>query len=91
MKLLATLDDVALMRHFVFSRIDLRDHRKLAVIDNCLAYCGSQNCADPAFQVEARYAPWIDVLLRCQGPVVRQMQCLFLSGWVPETGETGLE
>ena len=46
---------------------------------------------DPEFRVKARFAPWVDVLLRCQGPVVRQMQCLFLSGWIPEKREAGLE
>ena len=90
-QLLATLDDVSRVWHLPFSRIDLRDHRKLAVIDNRIGYCGSQNCADPEFRVNARFAPWVDVLLRCQGPVVRQMQCLFLSGWIPEKGEAGLE
>ena len=90
-KLLATLDDVGLLRHLAFSRVDLRDHRKLVVIDNRLAYCGSQNCAEPEFRVKAAYAPWIDVLLRCEGPVVRQLQALFLSGWIPETGESDLD
>ncbi|MCK5248348.1 MAG: PLDc N-terminal domain-containing protein, partial [Spirochaetaceae bacterium] len=28
-------------------RIDLRNHRKIVVIDNRITYCGSQNCADP--------------------------------------------
>jgi len=32
------------------ARIDLRNHRKIAVIDNRLAFCGSQNCADPEFR-----------------------------------------
>ncbi|ARU04448.1 cardiolipin synthase [Comamonas serinivorans] len=86
-QLLATLDDVSRLWHMAFSRVDLRDHRKLVVIDNRIGYCGSQNCADPAFRIKARFAPWIDLLLRCEGPVVRQMQSLFLSGWVPETGE----
>ncbi len=89
-KLLATLNDVGLVRHWAFSRVDLRDHRKLVVIDNRIAYCGSQNCAEPEFRIKAAYAPWIDVLLRCEGPVVRQMQALFLSGWIPEAGEDGL-
>jgi cardiolipin synthase len=28
-------------------RIDLRNHRKIVVIDDRITYCGSQNCADP--------------------------------------------
>ncbi len=90
-KLLKTLNDIARWRHFAFSRADLRDHRKIVVIDNCIAYCGSQNCADPEFEVKPRFAPWIDMLLRCEGPIVRQQQSLFLSGWIAEAGEPGLE
>ena len=48
---------------------------------------GSQNTADPQFRIKAKYAPWIDVLLRCEGPVVRQAQHLFLGTWIAETGE----
>ncbi|AMJ55835.1 MULTISPECIES: cardiolipin synthase [Stenotrophomonas] len=89
--LLRTLDDLTRLQHMAFSRMDLRDHRKIVVIDNRTAYCGSQNCADPEFRVKPRYAPWIDLLLRCEGPVVAQIQRLFLSGWIPETGERALQ
>lgn len=85
--LLATLDDIPRLGHLAVGRLDLRNHRKLAVIDNAIAYCGSQNCADPQFRVLAHYAPWVDIFLRCQGPVVRQAQWLFLSTWIAETGE----
>ncbi len=90
-KRLKTLDDINRLQHMAFSRMDLRDHRKIAVIDNRIGYCGSQNCADPEFRVKPAYAPWIDLLLRCEGPVVSQLQFLFLGGWIPETGETGLD
>jgi cardiolipin synthase len=84
---LATLDDVPRLGHLAIGRVDLRNHRKIVVIDNCIAFCGSQNCADPEFRIKARYAPWVDIFLRCQGPVVRQQQHLFLSAWIAETGE----
>jgi len=83
----ATLNDIPRLGHLAIGRVDLRNHRKIVVIDNSIAYCGSQNCADPAFRVEAKYAPWIDIFLRCEGPVVRQEQSLFLSAWIAETGE----
>jgi cardiolipin synthase len=85
--LLAALEDIPRLGHAAVGRVDLRNHRKLVVIDNRIAFCGSQNCADPQFRVKARYAPWIDVLLRCEGPVVRQAQHLFLGTWIAETGE----
>jgi cardiolipin synthase A/B len=85
--LLAALEDIPRLGRFAVGRVDLRNHRKLVVIDNRIAFCGSQNCADPQFRVKAKYAPWIDILLRCEGPVVRQAQHLFLATWIAETGE----
>jgi len=63
-------------------RIDLRNHRKIVVIDGRVTYCGSQNCADPEFRVKARYAPWVDAVARFEGPVVRQNQYLFAGDWM---------
>jgi cardiolipin synthase len=63
-------------------RIDLRNHRKIVVIDNRITYCGSQNCADPEFRVKAKFAPWVDAMMRFEGPVVRQNQHLFASDWM---------
>ena len=68
-------------------RIDLRNHRKIVVIDNRITYCGSQNCADPEFRVKKKYAPWVDALIRFEGPIVRQNQYLFASDWQAGTGE----
>lgn len=82
-----TLNDIPRMGHLAVGRLDLRNHRKIVVIDNRIAFCGSQNCADPEFRVEAKFAPWVDILLRCEGPVVRQGQYLFLTTWIAETGE----
>lgn len=68
-------------------RIDLRNHRKIAVIDNRIAWCGSQNAADPEFEIKARFAPWVDIMSRWEGPVVHDMQFLFVADWLAETGE----
>ena len=66
----------------VFGRIDLRNHRKIVVIDGRITYCGSQNCADPEFLVKAKFAPWVDVVLRVEGAVAQQNQSLFISDWM---------
>lgn len=68
-------------------RVDLRNHRKLMVVDNEIAWCGSQNCADPEFRIKPRYAPWVDIMMRWQGPVARHCQYLFVSDWIGERGE----
>ncbi len=74
------------LKRALTGRIDLRNHRKIAVIDNRITYCGSQNCADPDFLPKAKFAPWVDVLLRFEGPVVRQNQHLFASDWMGNGG-----
>lgn len=68
-------------------RVDVRNHRKIVVIDNWITYCGSQNCADPEFAVKAKYAPWVDAVIRFEGPVARQNQQLFLADWFGCTRE----
>jgi cardiolipin synthase len=65
-------------------RIDLRNHRKIMVIDNRITYCGSQNCADPEFRIKAKFAPWVDAMVRFEGPIARQNQYLFASDWMAQ-------
>ena len=68
-------------------RIDLRNHRKIVVIDDAITYCGSQNCADPEFRIKSRYAPWVDAMVRFEGPIARQNQHLFAADWMAYVDE----
>ena len=68
-------------------RIDLRNHRKIVVIDGHVTYCGSQNCADPEFRIKAKYAPWVDAMMRFEGPIALQNQHLFASDWMTYVDE----
>jgi cardiolipin synthase len=68
-------------------RIDLRNHRKIVVIDGRITYCGSQNCADPEFAIKAKYAPWVDAMMRFEGPVARQNQHLFAGDWMAQVDD----
>lgn len=76
------------IRTILTSRLDLRNHRKITVIDSRITYCGSRNSADPEFLVKAKYAPWVDIMLRFTGPVVAQNQLLFASDWMQATNES---
>jgi len=73
--------------HAPFRRVDLRNHRKIVVIDHAITYCGSQNCADPEFRVKAKFAPWVDAVMRLEGPIAQQNQRLFAIDWMSATGE----
>lgn len=86
-QLVRTLPIGNLVLHPFYARVDIRDHRKIVVIDNRITYCGSQNLADREFHVEARYAPWIDVMLRFEGPVALQNQRVFAADWLGYAGE----
>lgn len=66
----------------LFGRIDLRNHRKLVVIDGQISYCGSQNIADEAFRIKPKYAPWVDVMFRFTGPITQQHQNVFVRDWM---------
>ncbi len=68
-------------------RIDLRNHRKIVVIDHRITYCGSQNCADPEFRIKAKFGPWVDLMIRFEGPIAGQNQQLFASDWMAEVNE----
>lgn len=72
----------------LLARLDLRNHRKIAVIDGIVGYTGSQNIADAEFALKAKYAPWVDAMVRIEGPVVRDLQMLFVQDWHMETHET---
>lgn len=70
------------------ARIDLRNHRKLIVIDDAIGYVGSQNLSDPDFALKKKYAPWIDAMVRLDGPGVRDLQVLFVEDWYLDTDES---
>ncbi len=71
----------------LFARVDLRNHRKIAVIDERIGYMGSQNLSDPEFAIKKRYAPWVDAMLRIDGPATGDLQALFIEDWFLDTEE----
>ncbi len=70
----------------LYQRLDIRNHRKLVVIDHDVTYLGSLNCADPEFRVRRKFMPWIDVMFRVEGPVAWQAQQLFIGDWMAHGG-----
>lgn len=63
-------------------RPDLRNHRKIAVIDGMIAYTGSQNLVDPVFKPGIVYE---ELVARVRGPVVLQFAAVFGTDWFSET------
>ena len=72
----------------LLQRQDLRMHRKLVCIDDNVAYTGSMNLVDPCgFKKTQHYGQWVDIMLRCEGPIVQLMQGLFIWDWCLETNQ----
>ncbi len=68
-----------------FGRIDIRNHRKLAVIDDRVAYAGSHNMVDPKkFMRGAGFGEWIDLSMRTEGPSASMLGALFELDWAME-------
>lgn len=76
---------VNLLRMFL-NRIDLRQHRKIIVIDNQVAYTGSMNMVDPKyFKQNQKLGEWIDIMVRINGPVSPILNSLHAWDWEIET------
>lgn len=69
-------------------RFDMRNHRKIVVVDGIVGYTGSHNIAAESFHPKPRFAPWIDATVRMEGPAVRDLQALFVEDWFMDTGES---
>jgi cardiolipin synthase len=73
-----------------FQRPDLRNHRKLLVIDGTVAYTGSQNMIDRSYNKRSnkrRGLQWKDLMVRFEGPIVSGIDALFITDWYSETNE----
>jgi cardiolipin synthase len=72
------------LRRFSSARIDLRNHRKVVVVDGRVGYAGSQNLIDADFKRPLVYE---EVVVRVEGPVVGELQAVLLADRWVETGE----
>jgi cardiolipin synthase len=73
-----------------FQRPDLRNHRKIMVIDGSVAFTGSQNLIDKSYDLKgniARGLAYKDLFARFEGPVVAGINALFVTDWYSETDE----
>lgn len=67
------------------ARLDLRNHRKIAVIDGRVGYAGSHNIIRPDYGKRGVGA-WQDLTARICGPSVSHLQAVFVEDWSFETG-----
>ena len=66
-------------------RSDLRNHRKILVVDYRIAYTGSYNLVDPRlFKQNAGVGEWVDAVMRCEGPIAQELAAMFYGDWAVE-------
>lgn len=73
-----------------YQRPDLRNHRKLMVADGEVAYIGSLNLIDPSYDKPAnrrRGLVWKDLIVEVRGPVVHEVDAVFITDWYSETDQ----
>ncbi|QYJ04833.1 PLDc N-terminal domain-containing protein [Nocardioides panacisoli] len=71
-------------------RPDLRNHRKLLVVDGTWAVTGSQNLIEPSYhkpQHQRAGRRWVELTATVQGPLARLLDGVFVTDWYTETGE----
>ncbi|HEV7913396.1 MAG TPA: phospholipase D-like domain-containing protein, partial [Albitalea sp.] len=68
------------------SRMNNRTHRKLLIIDGTVGFTGGVGIADKWRGNAQDPQHWRDTHFRVQGPVVAQMQAVFMDNWIKATG-----
>jgi cardiolipin synthase len=71
-------------------RLDLRNHRKILVIDGTLAFMGSLNMTEPGYNKPKNHKAgrkWVELTCRVEGALARSLEAVFLTDWYTETGE----
>lgn len=67
--------------------INLRSHRKIAVVDGRVGFTGGMNIGDEYLGKNRTLGYWRDTHLRLLGPTVLQLQQIFVEDWYYATGE----
>ena len=73
-----------------WNRIDLRNHRKIVVVDGVVGFTGSQNLVEDTYHKRGNIKKgihYIELVARVTGPVVRELNAAFITDWYSETEE----
>ena len=75
------------IRIYSIYKVGNRTHRKIVTIDGKIGYTGGVGIDDRWMGNASTPKEWRDTLVRVEGPVVAQLQSIFLEDWVHTTGE----
>lgn len=69
-------------------QVNMRDHRKLLIIDGKVAFTGGLNIGDEYLGKVTRFGHWRDTHMRIEGPAVAALQRVFTEDWDFSFGES---
>ena len=69
------------------SVLGMRDHRKIVVIDEYIAYTGGMNVADYYITGTPVVGAWRDMHMHIEGPAVNELHEIFCAMWYKATDE----
>lgn len=72
--------------HGQWRRIDLRNHRKILVVDGETAFTGSLNLIERSYHRRGG-RKWVELMARVDGPAVTTLNVVFATDWLSETDE----
>ncbi|HEY8042306.1 MAG TPA: cardiolipin synthase [Polyangiaceae bacterium] len=75
------------MRSVLLQPVNLRNHRKIVVVDGEIAFTGGYNVGDEYKGQMKGLGSWRDVHLRIAGPAAAELQRVFFQDWAFATGE----
>ena len=78
------------LRRGQLRRPDLRNHRKILVVDGEVAFMGSQNLIEPGYNKDKNHQlgrEWVELTCRVTGPSVAALDSVFATDWYSETDE----
>jgi cardiolipin synthase len=74
------------MRSVLLQPVNLRNHRKIVVVDGTTSFTGGLNVGDEYRGHMAGLGSWRDVHLRIRGPASSELQRVFFQDWAFATG-----
>jgi cardiolipin synthase len=72
---------------FRLERVELRDHRKMLVLDGAIGFTGGINLALPWLPADQGGAAWRDDVIQVRGEATQELRTLFFRTWRKLTGE----
>ncbi len=66
---------------YITSRLNMRYHRKIVVVDGCIGFMGGLNIGDEYLSRDSELGFWRDTHIKIEGEAVHTIQAIFLNDW----------